>query len=567
MKEANQYGNAMRNVVRVTLNGRMDAFPKGVTLMDVVARLLPEQSSRVLCALYGGICVELNQIIEEDCELTAITYQDEEGRRVYERSLRFLFLLSMNRLYPQKKVRILNSIGYGVYLQVTGEDVTQEMRGALEADMRSLVEEDIPFERETWRREDATAYFREKGWEDKASILQYRPHDTITMYHIQGLREYFYGAMLPSTGYIRAFSLKLHFPGLVIQFPAPDAPDTPAPYIPRPKHMRVFVESQKWCGILGAANTFDINEMIKTGRMRDFIRVNEALHDKSIAHIADEIVARGARIVMVFGPSSSGKTTFANRLAVHLRVLGQKPKMLSLDDFYRDRDTLPKDANGHVDLEHVEALDIPHLGNCLEQLLGGDAVQMPRFDFSQSKRLPQSYKMTLAGDEPLIVEGIHALNDRIMAGLPAHLIYGVYVSALPCINLDNHNRIRTTDVRLLRRIVRDIRFRNTSPVQTINMWPSVRAGEEKWIFPNQEKADIMFNTSLHYELPVLKTIAYDLLLGIPRTQPEYLTARRLLKILHYFLPVDENVLQEIPPLSILREFIGDCSFYLSPTHE
>ncbi len=548
-------------LVRVTLDGRVDAFERGVTLAEVLTRLFPERPSQVLCALYGGLCIELNQPIEEDCALTSITYADEEGRRVYERSLRFLFLLSMSRLYPGKNVRILNSIGYGVYLQIIGEDVTQDMVRALDGDMRELVGQDLSFEKETWSREEAIRYFEKEGWPDKARILKYRPHEKIAMYRIGELCEYFYGAMLPSTGYIRAFALKPHFPGMVIQVPAPGNPLTPAPYIPRPKHLRVFAQSQKWCNILGAANAADVNEMIKTGRMREFIRVNEALHDKSIAHIADEIMGREARIVMIFGPSSSGKTTFANRLAVHLRVLGQKPKMLSLDDFYRNRADIPVEASGQPDLESVDALDVAHLSACLERLLSGQTVTMPRFDFKSGARAKDGYDMHLAADEPLLVEGIHGMNDRITSEIPEQLMYGIYVSALPCINLDNHNRIRTTDVRLLRRIVRDMRFRNTSPLETIAMWPSVRAGEEKWIFPNQEKADIMFNTSLHYELPVLKTIAYELLLSIPRTKPEYLTARRLLKILHYFLPVGEDVLQEIPPLSILREFIGECSFY------
>ena len=300
-------------------------------------------------------------------------------------------------------------------------------------------------------------------------------------------------------------------------------------------------------------------------RIRDYsffdYRVNEALHDKSIAGIADEILRRGARVVMIFGPSSSGKTTFANRLAVHLRVLGQRPHLVSLDDFYRDRRDIPLEPDGKPDLEHVDALDVPLLTACLEELLSGRTVQMPRFDFKTGARCPKSYELTVGPGEPLLLEGIHGMNDRITAEVPEQLTYGIYVSALSCINLDDHNRIRTTDVRLLRRIVRDMRFRNTSPAETIDMWPKVRAGEERWIFPNMEKADVMFNTSLHYELPVLKTIAYELLLSIPRTAPEYLVAHRLLKVLHYFLPVDGDVMDEIPPLSILREFIGECSFY------
>ena len=246
---------------------------------------------------------------------------------------------------------------------------------------------------------------------------------------------------------------------------------------------------------------------------------------------------------------------------MHLRVLGQKPHLLSLDDFYRNRADVPLEADGQPDLEHVDALDVPLLTECLEGLLAGREVQMPRYDFKTGSRSPEGWTLQLAQDELLLGEGIHGMNDRITAEVPEQLTFGVYVSALGCINLDNHNRIRTTDVRLLRRIVRDMRMRNTSPVQTIQMWPKVRAGEEKWIFPNQEKADVMFNTSLHYELPVLKAMAYELLLAIPKSSPEYLVAHRLLKVLNYFLPADAGVMQEIPPLSILREFVGECSFY------
>lgn len=550
------------SMIQITMSGQVGAFPVGTTVGEAVRTLLkPEEAGRVLCAMRDGTCLELGEPLSENCEIRPLTYRDEEGRRVYERSLRFLFLLSLKRLYPEKRVRMLNSVGYGLYMRFIGGNPDHEMIRAIEADMRELVKQDLPFEKEIWTRKDAIAYFEKVGWDDKAELLKYRPQEKFTMYRIGPLREYFYGNMLPSTGYIRAFALKPHYPGVVLLFPSPDQPDVPAPYISRAKFLRAFSTSQRWCEILGAQNAVDVNRMIKEGRMREFIRVNEALHDKSIAGIADEIVRRGSRIVMIFGPSSSGKTTFANRLAVHLRVLGLRPHLLSLDDFYRDRREIPLEADGKPDLEHVEALDIPLLTGCLEGLLAGRVVTMPRFDFKTGSRAPEGYELSLSADEPLLIEGIHGMNDRITSEVPEQLTFGIYVSALSCINLDDHNRIRTTDVRLLRRIVRDMRFRNTTPAQTIDMWPKVRAGEEKWIFPNQEKADVMFNTSLHYELPVLKTMAYELLLAIPQSAPEYLVARRLLKVLHYFLPVGGDVMDEIPPLSILREFIGECSFY------
>ncbi|MDD3921465.1 MAG: nucleoside kinase [Eubacteriales bacterium] len=547
--------------VRVTYCGQTAEFPRGTTAMEAICHLAPEGSAGLLCAMRGGACMELNAPLETDAELTGLTYRDEEGRRVYERSLRFLLLLSVKRLYPAKHIRILNSIGYGVYMRVIGEEMDHAMVRAVEAEMRRLVQEDIPFQREIWTREQAIAYFSKNHYQDKAELLAYRPEDTIPMYRIGNMREYFYGAMTPSTGYLKHFALRPHFPGMVLRMPSPAELDRPAPYLPRPKFLRVFNESQEWCAILGANNIADVNHMIEKKKMREFVRVNEALQDKSIAHIADEIVSRNAQIVLVFGPSSSGKTTFAHRLAVHLQVLGKRPQLVSLDDFYRNREELPPGPNGQPDLEHVDALDIPYLSACIEQLLSGQTVQMPAFDFIPGMRAAQTTPMTLAGNGPLILEGIHALNDRVTRELPEQLTYGVYVSALPCINLDDHNRIRTTDVRLLRRITRDASFRGTSPEQTINMWPSVRAGEEKWIFPYQEKADVMFNTSLHYELPILKRASFDLLTRIPAFAPEALVAHRLIKFLQYFLPVDDAVLNEIPPLSILREFIGECTFY------
>ncbi len=547
--------------VSITYRGRTVGFPFGTTVLDAVRGIAPDDAAELLGVMRGGICMDLNAPLEESMTLEGVTYRDEEGRRIYERSLRFLFLLSMGRLYPGKRVRVLNSIGYGVYLRVLGEDMSHAMVGELESDMRRLAQDDLPFEKEVWTKEQAIRYFAGHNYPDKAEVLAYRPENTIPMYRIGDMREYFYGAMVPSTGYLKHFALRPHFPGLVLRMPSPLEPDRPAPYQPRPKHLRVFNESQEWCAILGASNIADVNRMIEQKKMREFVRVNEALQDKSIAHIADEIVNRNAQIVLVFGPSSSGKTTFAHRLAVHLQVLGKRPQLVSLDDFYRPREEIPPGPDGQPDLENVDALDTPYLSRCIEQLLSAQTVQMPTFDFLTGRRSSRTNPLTLAGNGPLILEGIHALNDRVTRELPEQLTYGVYVSALPCINLDNHNRIRTTDVRLLRRITRDVKFRGASPEQTIAMWPSVRVGEERWVFPNQEKADVMFNTSLHYELPVLKHVTFDLLARIPQTAPEALVAHRLLKFLQYLLPIDDDVLYEIPPLSILREFIGECTFY------
>lgn len=549
-------------LISVTADGITKELDGGVTLRDALKALLnPERFKRTLCAMRGGVCMELGEPLYESCELVPLTYADEEGRRVYERTLRFLFLLCVKRLYPQMRIRMLNSVGHGLYMRALDGDMPRESVMAIESEMRELVKKDLPFTKEVWSRDEAIRYYTSEGWLDEAELMRYRPNERITMYRIDDFCEYFYGAMLPSTGCVDVFELRPHYPGAVLMWPEPDNPSVPAPYTPHKKFLRVFAESQEWCRILGAQNAVDVNRMIQEGRLNDFIRVNEALHDRSTAQIADEIVARKARVVMIFGPSSSGKTTFAHRLAIHLRALGKRPELVSLDNFYRSRSELPLEADGTPDLEHVDALNVPLLTYCVQELLSGREAVLPRYDFHTSTSVMDGRAMRLGDGEPVLFEGIHAMSDKVTANIPEQLMFSVYVSALGCINLDDHNRIRTTDVRLLRRIVRDIRLRNTSVSNTIAMWPKVRAGEEKWIFPNQEKADVFFNTSLHYELPLLKTIAYDLLLSIPRSDPAYLVAHRLLKMLHYFLPVDASLRSEIPPMSILREFIGESPLF------
>ncbi len=543
--------------ISVRIDGSTKEFDKGTPVKDVLFELLGgEKAEQALAVMRGGVCLELNAPLNEDSELTPITYRDEEGRRVYERTLRFVFLMSVKRLYPKMHIRMLNSVGHGLYLRAIGEDMPRECIPPLQEEMRRLVSLDLPFEKEIWTREEAISYYEKCGWLDEAALMRYRPNERIHMYRIGDFCEYFYGAMLPSTGYVSAFELRPHYPGAVLMWPEPENPSVPAPYRSHKKFLSVFAESQEWCRILGAQNAVDVNRMIKNGGMNEFIRINEALHDRSTALIADEIVRRKARVIMVFGPSSSGKTTFAHRLSIHLRALGKRPELVSLDNFYLNRSDIPLEADGAPDLESINALDVPLLTHCVQELLSGRETMLPHYDFRTSNRMQDGLAIKLGEGEPIIFEGIHAMNAKITDSIPEQLMFSIYVSALGCINLDDHNRIRTTDVRLLRRIVRDIRLRNTSVSETIGMWPSVRSGEEKWIFPNQEKADVFFNTSLHYELPLLKTIAYDLLLSIPRSDPAYLVAHRLIKVLHYFLPVGANVMSEIPPMSILREFIG-----------
>ena len=542
--------------MKITCGNITKDIEKGATVMQCL-RALDADLSGVLAVQQGGRVLELTDVILREGEIRPLTLRDEEGRRIYERSLRFVALLAFRRLMPGQAVRIEYSVGGGVFLHTPGHDLTAEEVTAVEAEMRRIVAEDLPFDKQEWSLDDAIAYFEEDGQADKVELLKRRTVPFFNMYSCGEMSEYFYGAMVPSTGYVKSFGVQ-HLPGrgMALLTADPEKPGCHAVYIDRPKHLRVFDQSARWCSILGAQNAPDIHRMLETKQFRAFIRVNEALHDKAIADIADTIARKGSQLILVAGPSSSGKTTFTGRLAIHLRVLGLQPVMISLDDYYINRAELPREADGSVDLEALHTIDVPLFREHMRRLMMGETVEIPRYSFHTGSRLPKGVPLKLMPGQPVLVEGIHGLNPALVAGIDDKYIHRIFVSALTCLNLDDHNRIRTTDVRLLRRIVRDNQFRSTPPEETLAMWPSVRRGEETWIFPHQERADSMFNTALHYELPVLGHYAYKLLRAIPPESPHYLTARRLVKMLNYFPDVPETVLEEVPPLSLLREFIG-----------
>ena len=542
--------------MKITCGNITKDIEKGATVMQCL-RALETDVSGVLAVQQGGRVLELTDVILREGEIRPLTLRDEEGRRIYERSLRFVALLAFRRLMPGQAVRIEYSVGGGVFLHTPGHELTEEEVTAVEAEMRCIVAEDLPFDKKEWSLDDAIAYFEEDDQADKVELLKRRTVPFFNMYSCGEMSEYFYGAMVPSTGYVKSFGVQ-HLPGrgMALLTADPEKPGCHAVYIDRPKHLRVFDQSARWCSILGAQNAPDIHRMLETKQFRAFIRVNEALHDKAIADIADTIARKGSQLILVAGPSSSGKTTFTGRLAIHLRVLGLQPVMISLDDYYINRAELPREADGSVDLEALHTIDVPLFREHMQRLMAGETVEIPRYSFHTGSRLPKGVPLKLMPGQPVLVEGIHGLNPALVAGIDDKYIHRIFVSALTCLNLDDHNRIRTTDVRLLRRIVRDNQFRSTPPEETLAMWPSVRRGEETWIFPHQERADSMFNTALHYELPVLGHYAYKLLRAIPPESPHYLTARRLVKMLNYFPDVPETVLEEVPPLSLLREFIG-----------
>ena len=539
-------------------NNNQKEFPEGTTVQNCL-KSLDAFPRGTLAALSGGIVIELNDPLRRDCTLTPLTLEHEEGRRIYERSLRFVMLLALRHLYPYQQVRIEYSVGYGVFVRLPGIELHRQDIVKIENEMHRIVDLDLVFTRKQWTREDAIRYFNEEKQPDKVELLTRRPVPTFTMYSIDGMWEYFYGAMTVSTGYVPVFTLFELRGGFVLQLPAGSDFDHAAPYIYRPKHLEVFQQSAHWCEVLGVTNVSDVSIMIEENRLRNFIRVNEALHETAIDDIAKKIHEQHKHVALVAGPSASGKTTFAARLAVHLQMYGHPSRRISMDDFFINRAELPVQLDGTRDFETIEALDVKLLADTISGLLNGEEVFIPGFDFESGEKEWMNPPTTLEPGEIIILEGIHGLNPKIVDQLPADEIYRIFASALTCLNLDDHNRIRTTDVRLLRRIVRDKQFRGYMPETTLALWPNVRRGEEKYIFAYQENADSMFNTALHYELPILKLYAYDLLKDVPPDSPNYLLARRLIKALNYLPDVDESLLDEIPPLSLLREFIGGCT--------
>jgi len=533
-------------------------FPEGKTVEECL-KALDAFPKGTLAALSGGVVCELNDRLRQDCSLLPLTLAHEEGRRIYERSLRFVMLLALRHLYPFQQVRIEYSVGYGVFVRLPGLELHRQDIVRIENEMRRLTDLDLTFSKKQWTREDAIRYFEEERQPDKVELLRRRPVPYFNMYCIDGMWEYFYGAMTVSTGYVKVFTLFELRGGFVLQLPAGIDFEHAAPYVYRPKHLEIFSQSSEWCEILGVTNVSDVSRLAETRRLRNFIRVNEALHESAIHEIAKRIHAQDKHIVLVAGPSSSGKTTFAGRLAVHLQIFGHPSRRISMDDFFVNREDLPLQLDGARDFETIEALDLRLFSNTLSGLLNGEEVFMPNYDFSSGEKDYMTPPTRLEPGEIVIVEGIHGLNPVVSDSLPADEIYRIFVSSLTCLNLDDHNRIRTTDVRLLRRIVRDSQFRNYSAEQTLELWPKVRSGEEKYIFAYQENADSMFNTVLHYELPILKLFAWNLVKDVPTSSPNYLLSRRLIKVMNYLPDVDKSLLDEIPPLSILREFIGGCT--------
>ncbi len=487
-----------------------------------------------------------------------LCYGDGPGREVYSRTAQFVMFLAIHRLWPHARAKMNCTVGDGLYIAVY--NAPEFSVRSLKAEMKRLVEMDIPLVRQRLSTQDAIARYLASGDEDKAKLLQWRTEPHFDEYIFEDFGDYYYGELAPSTGYLSVWDIQAKDGGFMFIYPDSKDPDQVADYKESPHFFEMFSEGEKWGYLMDCQTVADLNELTESGRIRELIRVNEALHEKNYSRVADLVCQRGAKAVMLAGPSSSGKTTSANRLATQLRVHGKKPILMSLDDYYLDRDKIAPGPDGKVDLEHINTLDTELFGQQLTQLLNGEEVEIPTFSFKLGKRVWNGHKMKMHRDTVFIIEGLHALNPMMLPkGLDSHLIFRLYVSPLLPLNLDDHNRIPSSYLRQLRRIVRDYESRGTSVERTIEMWPSVRAGEEKWIYPFQENADVIFNSSTLYELAVLKKHIFPLLDAVQPEDPTYEEARAIVKILNFVHEADVD--DEIPPTSLVREFIGGNTFY------
>ncbi len=548
---------------RVTLGNIVKEYDEGMTYEQVMKEHYPENSEQIILVKVNGKLEELTKKIKRDCTVEPIFFSDDPGYNSYRRSTTFLMLKAICDLYNHEeigKVRVEFSAGSGYFCTLSGNlNIDKIFTEKVEARMKEYVTEAIPIKKEVVNTQEAIARFAEYGMSDKAALFRYRRASKVNIYSIGGFQDYYYGYMVPNTCYLKWFALEPFEDGFILQFPKKEAWGVVPPVEFSKKVFDVLRNSEEWGKMLELSTVGELNDLVSKGNLSEMILVQEAIQEKQIGDIAGMIAADPSkRIIMIAGPSSSGKTTFSHRLSVQLRAHGLKPHPIACDNYFVEREDTPKDENGKYNFECLGALDTELFNDHMNRLLAGETVEIPEFNFiTGHKEYKGKQILTLGKDDVLVIEGIHCLNDAMSYGLPAESKFKIYISALTMLNIDEHNRIPTTDGRLIRRMIRDARTRGSSAKNTIDMWPSVRRGEEENIFPYQDSADVVFNSALVYELAVLKQYAEPLLFGIDSEAPEYMEAKRLLKFLDYFVGVDSNL---IPNNSILREFIGGSCF-------
>jgi len=537
-------------------DGQTFEAPLGTSVEQYVQAASGDSPVPVVAALVNGELRELTYPLQSNARVDSVLLSDSDGVRIYRRSLVFLLVTAVRELFPQAQIFVDHSLPFGgFFCQVWGrEPFNEEELAQIEARMRQIVAEDAPITREHVPLDEAIQMFRTRGEEEKAQLLARRRKGYLSLYNLRGSRDYFHGYMVPATGYLRYFALHQWPPGFVLQYPRRHWPTDLRPVRTYPQLAAIFREYGEWLRLLGVESVSGLNEAIANGRIREIILVSEALHEQRVAQTADLIARyRGeVRVVLIAGPSAAGKTTFSKRLSVQLLAHGIRPFPLELDNYFVDREKTPRDEHGEYDFEVLEALDIPLFNQHLLALMQGEKVQLPRFNFHTGHR-EKGETVQIGPDHIIVVEGIHGLNPQLVPSLPEECLFRIYLSALTQLNIDRHNRVPTTDTRLIRRIVRDTTYRGYTAEETLKRWESVRRGEKRHIFPYQEHADVMFNSALVYELAVLKPLVEPLLLQVEPSSPRRVEAKRLLSFLQWFEPCGPDL---IPDNSILREYIG-----------
>lgn len=552
----------MAEICNVTVGGELKQYNEGISYTEIAKDFQDQYDSPIVLVLKNGKLTELFKKVTSDCRIEFLTTKTSPGIEAYRRSATLIMLKAFYDVVGNKninKISVQYSLSKGYYCTLNSKvKLNQELLDKVKIRMNEIVAENAQINKRTIGTTSAIDLFNRHRMYDKEKLFKYRRASKVNIYSLKGFEDYFYGYMVPNTGYVKYFDLFLYDEGFVLQLPTKENPNVVPEFKPQKNLFNVLKESEKWSETLKIDTVGALNEQISQGNIKDIILVAEALQEKKIAEIATMIAeSKDKKFIMIAGPSSSGKTSFSHRLSIQLKANGLNPHPIGVDDYFINRDITPRDENGNYNFEVLEALDVEQFNKDMLDLLDGKTIKMPTYNFITGKREYKGNTLTLGKDDILVIEGIHGLNDKLSYALPKNSKFKIYISALTQLNIDEHNRISTTDGRLIRRMVRDARTRGISAEETIARWQSVRNGEESYIFPFQEEADVMFNSALIYELSVLKQFAEPLLFDIPSTSPEYVEAKRLLKFLDYFLGVNT---EDIPNNSLVREFVGGSCF-------